>query len=331
MKNLFQIGLLISLSFVLVSPANGQRLLKSLKEKAQERIEKKVEERVEKKVDEKIDEKIDEGLDKIEDSLEKNKAEDENSETNSKSNSEKSEERMMRMLKGMGVTGEPIPIADSYEFDNLIQMHIESYNDSGKKTGEGEFITHLNPKTKSMAYEVVSGDIGKPGQGMFIIDAENGATIILSDEKGKKSGIVYGIGSFMQSMGESYDEDIDLSDTPETYLANPNVKKTGKTKTIAGYKCEEYIYSDDETESEIWITKDLKMNTQDFFSTLFKTSMYSHGFGWGYLMESTSINKRNGEKSTMKVTKVDKNSNVKFSMNDYQITNFGSFVPPSEN
>jgi len=113
-------------------------------------------------------------------------------------------------------------------------------------------------------------------------------------------------------------------------LANPNVKKTGKTKNIAGYKCEEFIYTDEETKSNIWITKNLKMNTQDFFSTLFKTSMYSHGMGWGYMMEANSEDLLTGEKSLMQVSKVETNSNVKFTMSDYEITNLGSIQMPEE-
>jgi hypothetical protein len=173
--------------------------------------------------------------------------------------------------------------------------------------------------------------MAKPGQGMFILDSENGAMIILSEENGEKTGIVYGIGNFFEQMGASYqEEEIDMSDTPETYLMNPNVNKTGRTKTIAGFKCEEYTYKDEESESEIWITKDMKMNTQDFFSTLFKTSLYSQGIGWGYLMETTSVDKNTGEKSIMKVTKVDKNSNVRFDLSAYQMTNLGSFNIPQE-
>jgi hypothetical protein len=179
-----------------------------------------------------------------------------------------------------------------------------------------------------MAYQVVSGDIGNPGQGMFIIDAENGATIILSEEKGEKTGIVYGMGAFFSSIGETYEEE-NLAETPEAYLANPNVKKTGRTKTIAGYKCEEYKFTDEETESEVWITQDLKMNTQDFFSTLFKTNLYARGVPWGYMMEATSLDKESGDKSIMQVTRVDANSNKRFNMADYQITNLGSFTMPS--
>lgn len=318
------IGLTV-IAFLLAQPMYGQRLLKSLREKAEERIERKLEE----KANEKIDEKIDESFDKIEDALEKEKKA-ENDGKNGNTQPGQSEERGMRMLKNLGISGEPIPISDRYEFDHLVRMNVESFDKSGKKTSEGEFITHLNPGSKSMAYQVVSGDMANPGQGLFIVDAEKGATIILSNEDGKKTGIVYGIGGFMESLGESYEEDLDLSETPETYLTNPNVSKTGKTKRIAGYSCEEYIYSDEETKSEIWITRDLKMNTRDFFSTLFKTSMMTHGMGWGYMMEATSVDKQTGEKSFMQVTEVDDNSNVDFSMADYQITNFGNISIPQK-
>lgn len=314
----------------LIQPVHGQKLLKRLQEKAKEKVEQKVEERAEKK----MDEKIDESLDKIEESLENDSSNESGKTDNSSSNDReaKMQQRMSGIMKGMGISGDPVPVADNYDFDYKIQMHIESYDKKGKQESTGEFITHLNPNNNSMAYQFVSGDMAKDGQGMFIIDAENGAMIILSDEKkGEKTGIVYGIGSFMQSLGETYSDET-LEDSPETYLANPNVKKTGKTKNIAGYKCEEYEYTDEEnkTKSNIWITKDLKMNTQDFFSTLFKTNLYSHGMGWGYMMEATTQSLDSDEKTTMQVTDVDDNSNVKFSLNDYQITNLGSFTMPSE-
>ena len=148
--------------------------------------------------------------------------------------------------------------------------------------------------------------------------------IILSEEKGEKKGIVYGMRGFMNSIGETY-EDVEPENSSETYLANPNVKKTGKTKTISGYKCEEYIYSDDYSESDIWVTRDVRLNTKDFFSSIFKTSMYSHGMGWGYIMEATTTEKETGEKSMMQVTRVDKNSNTNFILADYEITNLGTF------
>jgi hypothetical protein len=323
MKTLIKITLLVFFSALMMQPAHSQRLLKKLQEKVQEKVEDKVEERAEKKVDEAIDNQ----LDKIEESLEKDTKENPEGQVTDSERNSRSQARLQNILKGVGISGEPVPFADSYNFNHLIQMHIESYDKNGKKESEGEFITHLNPVSKCMAYQMISGDIGQSGQGMFIIDAENGATIILSEDKGEKTGIVYGMGAFFTSIGETYDEGA-LEDTPESYLLNPNVTKTGRSKSIAGYKCDEYRYADETSESEIWITTDLKMNTQDFFSTLFKTSLYSHGIPWGYMMEATTVSKENGEKSFMQVKKVDANSNVRFTMADYKVTNLGSFKLP---
>lgn len=320
MKTFLRIALLSVFAVMLIQPANGQRILRSLREKVEERVEKKVEERAEKKVDEAIDKQ----LDKLEEALEDSAAKD------PVKTDEERRQRMQNIMKGMGMSGEPVPVADNYRFDHMIQMHVESYDANGNKESDGEFITHLSPDSKSMAYQMVSGDMGNPGQGMFIMDAENGATIILSEEDGNKTGIIYGLGTFFETMGESVEEEADLDETPESYLANPNVKKTGRTKNIAGYKCEEYKYSDETSESNIWITKDLKLNTRDFFSTLFKTSLYSHGIPWGYMMEVTTNDKGTGEKSFMQVTKIDDNSNKSFSMADYEITNLGSFNVPME-
>ncbi|MEE4284887.1 MAG: DUF4412 domain-containing protein [Mariniphaga sp.] len=325
MKLLINIFLLVLLSAIWAQPVQGQRILRKLQEKVQERAEEKVEERV----DQKIDEAIDKQLDKIEESLENNSKNDSGPSENSSQSDREREQRMQNILKGIGMGGEPVPVADSYTFKQMIEMRVESFDKNGKMESEGDFITHLSPDSKSMAYQFVSGDMANPGQGMFIIDAENGATIILSEEKGEKTGIVYGMGAFFSSIGETYEEE-NMAETPEAYLANPNVKKTGRTKTIAGYKCDEYKFNDEETESEVWITQDLKMNTQDFFSTLFKTNLYARGVPWGYMMEATTIDKETGEKSVMQVTRVDANSNKRFNMGDYQITNLGSFTMPAE-
>lgn len=319
MKLLIKISLITLLSAFFIQPVQGQRFLKKLQEK--------VEEKVESRAERKLDEAIDKELDKAEESLEKGSENDSGATKSSSERENRRGQRMQNILSGINMTGEPVPVADSYTFETLIEMQVESYDKKGKKESEGQFITLLNPDSKSMAYQVVSGDMGESGQGMFIIDAENGAAIILNEEKGEKTGIVYGMGAFFSSLGETVDEE-NLDETPEDYLANPNIKKTGRTKTIAGYKCEEYVYADEESESEVWITTDMKMNTQDFFSTLFKTNLYSRGIPWGYMMEATTIEK-NGEKSFMQVKRVETNHNTRFNLKDYNITNLGSFTMPA--
>lgn len=318
MKSAIKTVLILTLILFIGQVSNGQSFLDRMKQKANKKIEKRLEE--------KLDKAMDKQLDDIENSIDSLGAADGATETEDGIQS-----RLNNMMKGIGMSGEPVPIDDSYAFTELVQMHIESFDKSNKKTSEGDFITHLNPDAQSMAYEVVSGDIGENQQGLFIIDTKNKAIILLNDTEGEKTGIVYGMGGVFGDIGNQIAEEAndEEEDMPDNIFANPNVTKTGKTKTIAGYKCEQYTYNDEETESEFWITDELKTSSSDFFSALFKTSVYTNGMGWGYVMESASKYKNTGDATKMTVTKVDKNSHQNFKLSEYQITNLGTLNMPS--
>ena len=169
MKTLLRLGFLVFVAIAITQPVHGHRFLKKLKEKVEERIE----ESVEKKEEEKVNEAIDEQINKVEESRTGTSEED------SDNSSVQREERMQNMLKGFGISGDPVPYEDNYRFDHLIQMHVESFDKNGKKEGDGEFITHFNMDAKSMAYEMISGNMSRQGEGTIIIDTENGALIML--------------------------------------------------------------------------------------------------------------------------------------------------------
>lgn len=289
---------LFAFLFSVVQPVQGQKFLKKLKDK----VKKETEEIIENKSEEKEDEAKEEAGGLFD---------------------------LSGTMGNMGFSGDPVPIEDNYQFTNLIEMHLENYDENGKKTSDSDFITHFDADSKSMAYQAISGEVAEQNKAIFIIDAQNEATIMLMNDDGDKTGVVYGMKSFLQMQGEEIENEQEtLAETPETYLANPNITKTGKTKKIAGFECEEYIYEDETSKSDMWITDDLKLNATDFMSTLFKTSIASNGMGWGYLMESTVEDKESHTKTFMQVTKVDDNSNQKFNLKEYEITNMGSFTPP---
>ena len=311
MKIYVQALLILTLFFFIPQYSHAQRLLRDLKSKAQEKLNEKLQQETEDQVNKEIDKQI--GIDDAEkrDSI----------------NAERNQRRMNGMLKNFGLNGEPVPISDNYHFNQTIEMHLETYDADGKKISDGDFVTLLNKDSKSMAYQATSGEMAEKSQGIFIVDLVNKATIILNEDGNNKTGIVFGLDS-LASVAKSGIKDTEIEDTPEYYAAHPNIRKTGKTKSIAGYKCEQYIMTDEDSEAEVWLTRDLKMNTYDFFSTVFKVEMAATGMGWGYLMESTTKEKT-GEKSFMQVTKIDTNTNKSFSMSDYQITNMGSLKIPA--
>lgn len=311
MKNVVLIGLILIFNVLAVQNATAQSLMKGLKNKVQQKVNERINQEAEDQVNKEIDKQI--GID--------------DEETRDSLNAERNQRRMNGMLKNLGIGGEPIPIADSYSFSQAIEMYLETFDASGKKISEGEFITLLNNDMKSMAYQATSGDMAEKSKGVFIVDAVNKATIVLNEENGKKTGLVFGLDS-LSTEGKAGTDFSEVEETPEFYTAHPNVKKTGRTKTIAGYKCEEYIITGNDSKAEVWITRNLKLNTYDFFSTLFKVETAVTGIGWGYLMESTQT-ENTGEKSFMQVTKIHQNANIGFTMSDYQITNMGNIKIPA--
>ncbi|WP_430973658.1 hypothetical protein [Sunxiuqinia rutila] len=312
------VPLLMTLFFVvaLTTASSAQGFLNKLSKKVQDKIEKKVDDKVDQKVDESLDEVFEEAA----------------NDSDAQNSVDKQNARLEQLMKGMGMSGDPVPIADTYAFDSKIQMHFESYKKNGKKDSEGEFITYVDPKSKNFAYEFIGGDMDERGQGTFIMDFENKAMIILAEGDGEKNGIVYGINDQNQAGtlpegGEYPDlEDVETTD----WAMNPYVKKTGKTKTIQGYRCEEYLYDnpEDHTKASFWVSDDVEIVTRDFMSAMLQAATYSYGMPGGCVMESESENTQTGERSIMRVTDIDTNANKQFSMSGYKITNLGSMKMP---
>ncbi len=315
MTTILRSAAMICLLLGISMAGNSQSLLNKLGKKLKDKIETKAEEQV----NEKIDDEVDKQLDDI--SQEESTTEDANDDA-------RQQERLNKIMQGMGISGEPIAIDDAYSFESKIQMHIETYKGTGEKESDGDFITWTSPSVKNFAYEFVSGDIGQKGKGTFIMDIANRAMIILSEEGGNKTGIVYGFD--VDNLSDiSNNPDLDETNI-ETMNMNPYLTKTGRTKNIEGYLCEEYKYDNPEeaTTGSFWVSNEVNIATRDMMGTIFKTAAYSHGMPWGFVMESEAINKETNERSLMKVTDIDPQANKRFELDNYQITNLGSMKIP---
>jgi hypothetical protein len=307
------------LFFSVTPEAYSQGLLERMAKKVSKKVEKKAEEKAEKKVDEKIEEEFY----RLEDSLEYD-----DGELQEQHSQDRDEQRMKAMMKKMGMSSEPVPIAEKYRFASKMTMHFQNFDSNGTIKDEGDVVTYISPGEKNFAYEFVSGapdDRREPEKGTFIMDYENGATIILSNEDGKRTGVVYGI-KFSEGdpteEGE-WDEE-DFEDESDVDYIKQNLRKTGRTKNILGYKCEEYVFDEEDEKGSFWITGKTGWKNSNAFSSIFGSAMYMHGIYGGMLMESESTDKETGEKSKMKVTELNDDANVTFVTSDYELTNFGS-------
>ncbi len=316
--------LIILLSAVSAVPTNAQSLMERMAKKAAEKLEQKTEDRI----DRKVDQSIDKGLDNIEESASANQTDPQAANKNSDAASQK---RMENFLGKLGISSEPVKYADAYTFNASMRINIKTFGKNGKLKSDGEMVSYLSDNNKYMAYEFVSGDINvdnaPKNKGIFILDYANQATLILSEDNHKKTGVAYGLTDGFEdgTYGEEVYADTEASaeDVDWDYTAS-KLKKTGRTKNILGYKCEEYEFSDEESKGAVWITKDYKAARSTAVPSMFNWTALTYGQTSGFLMASESTDLKSGEKSTMEVTEINNNRNTSFNTQQYEITNLGS-------
>ncbi len=274
-------------------------------------------------VTEEMNKQVDKGVESIFDNIfnDTDEESESSSDPNATYNTNSSEALSAAMMKSMGISMDPANVEESYSYSGNILMTVESWDAEGNTDGELDYKTYMSDNYSGFAMEFT-----KNGQhSTMVFDTRNGAMVILTESNGQKTGFVtsYAIDSLMDS---EYTEE-----TVEDYsIYNENLKKTGKTKTVAGYKCDEYIYEDEDIHGSVWMTDELpaELWTKMFSANVIAASnVGSYG---GFVMEMEQINKENQYKTFMQVREVNENQAATISTADYQMMSFGMEVDPSE-
>jgi hypothetical protein len=142
---------------------------------------------------------------------------------------------------------------ESYSFNNRIYTEMEMYD--GKDVAKMNYFIYFNNDNANAGFEskmVGSSDESEQFElnTSFIIDGDNKSFLMMTDVGGMRIGVVSEVPDENTAEGQAASEDTDATFT-----------KTGNTKMIAGYKCDEYKYVDNDTKEYgiIWATKDLKL------------------------------------------------------------------------
>jgi hypothetical protein len=141
-----------------------------------------------------------------------------------------------------------------YNFGSRMYMQMEMYDkEQVTKMDYNVYYSANDPSAGIEMKTVASSEEGSvPVNTMMVMDGENRSFMMITDLNGAKLGIISQIpdDSTMKSMNQP--------------AKPPKVTKTGNTKVIAGYKCDEYLFqeADKKEYSKMWLTKDevLKIN-----------------------------------------------------------------------
>lgn len=214
------------------------------------------------------------------------------------------------IMNAMGMTGN-VDHEEVYDFDAYIQMELTTFKKNGDLDNKVLYDNYLHKEAAD--YAMVFKDKGD--QSTIIFDTKNSAMLILTESDGEKTGFATSIDP------EAMAEEIEDYEEEEADLDSYRPYKTGKTKTIMGYSCDEYMVEDEGAEVHMWVSEELGkeirkewMKNQQTFGALFLHAQAMNGMVLEYDLVDAD-----GEKSVMQVTDLDLNHSHKIDTRGYTI------------
>lgn len=209
----------------------------------------------------------------------------------------------------------PAEFESDYKFDAYIQMEMTNFDRSG---GESDKILYDSYMTKGGGtYAMIFTQEGTPTS--IIFDTENNALLMLTESGGEKAGMVMAVNPEAISELAGGSEQESGTDTYESF-------KTGKTKSILGYSCDEYLLAEGSGEIRVWTSEKLgkevgqeMLSNQQAFGGAFSHAVFMNGM----VMEYNFSDNDNGEKMVLKVTKIDMNGSHTISTSEYHVMSLG--------
>ena len=213
-------------------------------------------------------------------------------------------------MDALGLSGN-VDYEENYSFDAFIQMEVSEYNKNQKLKDKMMYDSYINKE--AVDYAMVFTD--KDTKSTIIFDTKNSAMLILSESDGDKTGFAMGIDP--EDLADEVEEQVEESGV-DSYAPY----KTGKTKTILGYSCDEYLVEDESSEAHMWVSEKLgkqvrreMLNNQQTFGAAFYHAAYMNGM----VMEYDFLEKDGGDRTVMVVTDIDLNRSNTISTRNYSV------------
>jgi len=197
-----------------------------------------------------------------------------------------------------------------YKFPLALTMHITDY-DKGVKKDETDMRCHINAADEAFA---ISGKDMKGGnKDMFMVyDSKNNAMVML-DEK-KKTYTAMNMNALMSA-------EMQANRGKRGTAGNTKCTKTGKTKSIRGYACEEYVCIDpDKKESrvEVWVTNKIPVSLAGAAKGQPWGTYYSGLDGMAGMMMEGKMYEKGELEGTMEVMDINEKANLTVTLSNYK-------------
>lgn len=223
--------------------------------------------------------------------------------------------------------GADLDIEPVYSFDTnvLYQMRFDGEKDESVVDYSMWFSDNKNymaTQVKNIQSEK-NKNTDMPTSVFSVFDEKNQAMILLMEEQ--QIGQVVSMEKI-----KSVSEEQDLMENRQTEFES--LKKTGNTKDILGYSCEEFVSENEGTQFSMWVTQELDLYQKNMFFNISR-SLGGNSFNQvpseakGFLMEMSFANKNTGEKGSMVVKEIRKERR-ELSTSEVQFVNMSGLMNP---
>ncbi|MEI6049491.1 MAG: DUF4412 domain-containing protein [Bacteroidota bacterium] len=277
-----------------------------------------------KAINKEVDNKIDTAIDKSERDSRNNAKENEQSDQN-ESDKSSTQDNSGTKGTGRGLFGGKIDIKynDEYKFTGRLYMQVETYDK--KDVIKSDYYVYFNSNTLNSGFEVKIED-PKEGEkslpSVFLFDNDNKCFLMLIENSDSKTGIISTIPSDSAIAALAKTQ---KGETP----AQPTITKTGNSRTIAGYKCDEYkiIEAEKDGYSNVWMTKDvvLKADKRNWGKTGIPTYSNYPDFEGAMMLAMEAYDKKSQPEMKMETKEINENFGHSISTTGYTFMkmNFG--------
>ena len=272
-------------------------------------------------VDRKLEHKVDSAVDKSDRDEAKTKQQADKKQTDTTSAQSKGGTK----ATGRGLFGAKIDIKydDEYKFTGRIYMQMETYDK--KDVLKSDYYTYYNSNTLNAGIEMLPVDAKQGDKNVptiFLYDNDNKCFMMLLENSGSKTGMISTLPSDSAMAAQAKNQ---KGANPE----KATITKTGNSRVIAGYKCDEYKIVDPDKDgySNVWMTKDVKLKAdKKYWGKSGMPTYYNYpGFEGSMMLAMESFDKNN--KTTMKMETKEINDKYSHSISTVGITfmkmNFG--------
>jgi len=214
-----------------------------------------------------------------------------------------------------------IEVDESYEFEGYAILEITGMDEKGKQNEPIFLTSYFSENSKITGMKFTDSEKKEDGTYVLIYDFNRNAGITLLENEGEKMRMTFAYD--YASMSESV-----MADQAEgkENLEDVSFKKTGNSKTILGYECEEYLIETEENITHYWVTKTSITGNTPFWSqnNPFLTARMKdqnpdmfNNLPTGNMMEAHVVSKVDKSKIDMITKELLENSKERFVMADY--------------